>query len=541
MKRLALGICDNPRKQSQPILKVDLLKSNIVIFGAPMSGKTTLVKSIIKQMHESVISQYEKEKTYIEENIYIIDFGGALGQYGNLCNVCACFDNSNEENIRRIFRSVEKQLQNNAKCLDGQNFVEYINNTDSEKKEIPHITLIIENVNSFLANDRYTLYQELLLKFCREGLSKGLTVILTASDMSNGLSRFLLTFNQKVAFELPDEKYMDIFGVKVLPPMKIQGRGIAVYHSEPLEMQAFLPFADESKELKPFIEEINKRYANLKTPKKLKAFKGDLTKENFSENCENAQTYEQSLSENKIVFGVDYYEHKPLYIDINSMRSIGIYGKRSFGKTNLLKLLVDTIYQQHSDYRFVFFDDGRKQLEKLHKSFPEGENNVYLSDIKAFSGYLITNGYISARGQVVKPMNGQVAKPINETVEEKEKNPFTVFVLQSKQFFQDRNLITKDVPGMIAQAEEKGYLFIYSDIRKMTDTELINSLNNNMSAAFVLDNISEFVADKGSKSVLGERDPKELKVEYAKCELGDGYYYDIEGDQLEKAKFIKVL
>lgn len=537
MKRLALGICDNPRKQSQPILKVDLLKSNIVIFGAPMSGKTTLVKSIVKQLHESVISQYEEEKIYVEENIYIMDFGGALGQYGNLCNVCACFDNSNEENIRRIFRSIEKQLQNNAKCLDGQNFVEYINNTDSEKTAIPHMTLIMENVNSFLANDRYTSYQELLLKFCREGLSKGLTVILTASDMSNGLSHFLLTFNQKVAFELPDEKYMDIFGVKVLPPMKIQGRGVAVYHSEPLEMQAFLPFADESKELKPFIEEINKRYAHLKTPQKLKAFKGDLTKENFSENCESAQTYEQSLSENKIVFGLDYYEHKPLYVDINNTRSIGIYGKRSFGKTNLLKLIIDTIYQQHPDYRFVFFDDGRKQLyEKLHKALPESENNVYLSDIKAFLSYLTNNGYIMAR-PAVKPI-----KPINEPVEEKEKNnPFTVFVLQSKQFFQDRNLISKEIPSMIAQAEEKGYLFIYSDIRKMTDTELSNSLNNNMSAAFVLDNISEFVADKGSKSVLGERDPKELKVEYAKCELGDGYYYDIEGDRLEKVKFIKVL
>ncbi len=534
MKRLALGICDNPRKQSQPILKVDLLKSNIVIFGAPMSGKTTLVKSIIKQLHESVIFQYEKEKTYLEENIYIIDFGGSLGQYGNLCNVCACFDNSNEENIRRIFRSVEKQLQNNTGCLDGQNFVEYINDTNTEKKAIPHITLIVENVNSFLANDRYTSYQELLLKFCREGLSKGLTVILTASDMSNGLSHFLLTFNQKVAFELPDEKYMDIFGVKVLPPMKIQGRGVAVYHSEPLEMQAFLPFADESKELKPFIEKTNKQYAGLKTPKKLKAFKGDLTRENFSENCENSQIYEQLLLENKIVFGLDYYEHRPLYIDINNMRSIGIYGKRSFGKTNLLKLIIDTIYQQHSDYRFVFFDDGRKQLyEKLHKDLPESENNVYLSDIKAFLSYLTNHGYISA-----KPVR-TIDKPVDEPI--KEKNPFTVFVLQSKQFFQERGLITKEIPGMIAQAEEKGYLFIYSDIRKMADVEMVNSFNNNMSAAFVLDNISEFVADKGSKSVLGERDPKELKSEYAKCELGDGYYYDVEGDRLEKVKFIKVL
>ena len=59
--------------------------------------------------------------------------------------------------------------------------------------------------------------------------------------------------------------------------------------------------------------------------------------------------------------------------------------------------------------------------------------------------------------------------------------------------------------------------------------------------AFLLDNIAEFVSDRGSRSVFGEMDPKELKNEYAKCELGDGYYYDIESDELKKIKLIKVI
>lgn len=56
----------------------------------------------------------------------------------------------------------------------------------------------------------------------------------------------------------------------------------------------------------------------------------------------------------------------------------------------------------------------------------------------------------------------------------------------------------------------------------------------------MLDNIAEFVADRGSRSVFGEMDPKELKNEYARCELGDGYYFDIESDELRKIKIIKV-
>lgn len=34
-------------------------------------------------------------------------------------------------------------------------------------------------------------------------------------------------------------------------------------------------------------------------------------------------------------------------------------------------------------------------------------------------------------------------------------------------------------------------------------------------------------------------DVKTLKEDYARCELGDGYCYDIEADKLVKLKFIK--
>ena len=121
-------------------------------------------------------------------------------------------------------------------------------------------------------------------------------------------------------------------------------------------------------------------------------------------------------------------------------------------------------------------------------------------------------------------------------------NPTTVFILQSKMLFQSsgKNLISA-FSKMAANAEEKGYYFIYSDIRKISsgDREAESYLNNSFSAAFLLDNIAEFVSDKGSRSVFGEMDVKELKTEYARCELGDGYFYDIESDELKKVKFLK--
>lgn len=70
---------------------------------------------------------------------------------------------------------------------------------------------------------------------------------------------------------------------------------------------------------------------------------------------------------------------------------------------------------------------------------------------------------------------------------------------------------------------------------KKAITFLINSLN----AIFLLDSIAEFAAERGQKTVFGSMDVKGLREEYARCETGDGYFYDIEADKLMKMKFIR--
>jgi hypothetical protein len=44
-----------------------------------------------------------------------------------------------------------------------------------------------------------------------------------------------------------------------------------------------------------------------------------------------------------------------------------------------------------------------------------------------------------------------------------------------------------------------------------------NSFNDSLSVAFLLDNIGEFVADRGSKTIFGAMDAKELKATPHDC------------------------
>ena len=56
-------------------------------------------------------------------------------------------------------------------------------------------------------------YQEKLAKLCRDGLSKGITVVFTAAD-TKGMASYLASAKQKIAFEMPADKYMEIFNGK---------------------------------------------------------------------------------------------------------------------------------------------------------------------------------------------------------------------------------------------------------------------------------------------------------------------------------------
>ncbi len=510
-RKLAMGQYDAPQIQRQPIFELDLYRSHIAVLGAPMSGKTTFIKTLLVRLHENM------ERTP-DENIYIIDFGGNIGTYGKLRHVCACFDNSNEENIKRVFRTIEKRLAENAERLASRSYYSVISTTPEQAP--PHLVLIIENINSFLSDERYASYQDRLLRFCRDGLSKGLTVVITANEIA-GISRLLSNFGQKVAFEMPNESYYEIFNTKVQKPMKLPGRGIANIESETYEFQCFLPFPvkKDEDEICALVERTSV-YPNEHI---MVTFDKDLTRSNFAQYCHPGAADE--LSDSHVVVGLDYYEHKPIAVDIAERKPIAIYGKRNFGKTNLLRIMLNGICTCKPDTLFVYFDDGRKQLEKFYggRKFHISDNEKHFAEASELNAYLTENGYISAKPDRLS-----------------QQTPFTVFVMQSKMLFRSSGVGTSVLKKLMnSDAKAQDFLLIFSDVPNFSDHDLQRIFNDNIGVAFLLDSIGDFISEKSDKTAFGVMDAKELKAEYAKCSVGDGYMYDVEADKLQKVKFIK--
>ena len=554
-----LGQQDIPIIQEQPSFYVDLLDSNIVLFGSAMSGKSNFIKLMVTILHKC----YREN----DEQIFILDFGGSLTDLETLPLVAAYFDNANEEYVKRVFKLMEDQLKDNNKKLKGKNF------RDCTENQPIHTTLFIDNVNAFFDEPRYTAYQEKLGKLCRDGLSKGITIVMTASS-TKGIMSLLGSFKQKIALEMAADSYVEIFNQKVIPVGNNPGHGFANVTVQPDGITGTFPLQAPYELQLCISDDVTSEsfksnlsyYFGDRTVTKHKRFPEVLTEQLFTEFSGESEDHDNMI----VNVGLDYTKCLPITVDFNTARSIAIYGKKGFGKTNLLNLLLKGFIENPiSDYNFVFLDDGREQLSKIaakvksdsrkkyicyheqhsvpHKS-SQGiiEEPTKLSPLQVFirhihEEYMDLSDVRRMGNLILDEIFGPRTAIKSNADTQNRKN--TIFVLQSKFLYVNstaaRDFMEVVLPTLVARADEMNWIFLFTDVKALSDDGARENFHSAIGTAFLLDNIAEFVGERGRKSIFGNMDVKSLKEEYAPCEEGDGYYYSIEKDDLIKLKFIK--
>ncbi len=651
--KIPLGRFDNPEKQEQKDYYVDLYHSNLAVFGSSMSGKTVLIKTLLLHMHY-VLKLTDKEE------IYILDFGNGLKDYNDLPFVAGYFSAANEESVRRIFKILNDKLNENARCLSSNIYSEV-----EESNRPSHVTFVLDGFSSFVSEERYLIYQDMLKKLAREGLSKGLTVVIAGSD-TKGFNQISASFKRIIAFDLPKDSYSDLYSGKVEKPLILSGRGTANDDLSVYEFQAYLPWdfsnfksnenmneknllrylrkkilfwgleyetpiLDEMKEETDLLNDLlsldsNKGKQNKVIYDKLMSRKVNmlpeehLTSENWNKYCE----FSFENCNGDFVAGLDYYSLKPIpsitpsTLNLKNAQTIAIYGKKEFGKSNLLKLLIEAA-NRISDTHFCFWEDGRRALSNpkgLERLIGNLKHKKIVYNKEEFLSYLYENRYLfekkervsqtdditceiereiknnlknefyvckeeieswyrKARNILLENDNQEQLQELEENFKEKienEKNRIekkyiniledrkkssvldtnygepdscsylTVFVVQSRMFYQEyygdeRDYLISKISSMIEKSSSP-VLFIFSDVQRIENRDFQTLFNNSVRYAFLLDDIVRFINIKGQRSVFGNQDTSELKESFGSCELGDGFFYDIDRDYISKLKFI---
>lgn len=213
-----IGEYDEPRKQEQNILTIDLAAGNIAIVGQPGSGKEMLLSTII---FSSVTEHTPKEINY-----YILDFGAeTLRKFSKFPHVGEVVFQDDMERVGGVIQLVMDEL-NRRKVLfqDYNGSLTFYN--EHNEDTLPLICLVINAFDVF--GEVLSRVVESLNSLFRDAPRYGIIFILSASAQNTFKPRILQYFNHFILLNLQDEsQYRNLSNCRRgLIPSNLYGRGI---------------------------------------------------------------------------------------------------------------------------------------------------------------------------------------------------------------------------------------------------------------------------------------------------------------------------
>ena len=143
---IPLALQDDPQHQRQEPLLIDLARDgNLMIVGAPGSGRTTALLTLV--------SSYAQTHSPVEINFHLIDYGGHLLQAGlaDLPHVGGVYGSAEPERIRRLKLALEAELgQRRARFADlGVANLEGYRKAMTSADALPALAVVINNFSGF--------------------------------------------------------------------------------------------------------------------------------------------------------------------------------------------------------------------------------------------------------------------------------------------------------------------------------------------------------------------------------------------------------
>jgi S-DNA-T family DNA segregation ATPase FtsK/SpoIIIE len=213
-----IGEYDEPRRQEQNILSINLADGNIAIVGQPGSGKEMLLSTII---FSSMC-----EHTPQEINYYILDFGAeTLRKFSKFPHVGEVVFQDDMERVGGVIQLIFDEI-NKRKILfqDYNGSLEYYNSHSGNV--LPLICCVINGYDVFC--EVLPRIVDSLSSLFRDAPRYGIIFILSASAQNTFRARVLQYFNRFILMNLQDEsQYRTLSNCrKGLIPSNLYGRGL---------------------------------------------------------------------------------------------------------------------------------------------------------------------------------------------------------------------------------------------------------------------------------------------------------------------------
>jgi len=234
----AIGLLDDPASQRQYPLELDLAKSgHTIVYGAPVTGKTTLLQTYIMS---AALSRRPDEV-----HIYVMDFGGwNMNLLKDLPHVGGIVNDSEPEKLKKLTMLLGELLQARKEALSAVGVGNIAAYRRATGRTEPDVVVIVDNIGAALK--MYPELEAFFVVLTGSGANYGMFLLATALAPNAVSYRISQNMKNALALQLIEKSdYNYVVGRTEgkLPP--VMGRGYAK-GTPPLEFQTALPMPGDN-------------------------------------------------------------------------------------------------------------------------------------------------------------------------------------------------------------------------------------------------------------------------------------------------------
>ena len=363
-----IGITDDPRHQCQYPTEIDFAADgHIIIYGAPGTGKTVLLQTIVMSLAERY--------TPSEVSVYIMDFGSwSMGNLQSLPHVGGVANGNEHEKVTNLVKLLDSTLSTRKSLfaqIGASNLDTYRQATGAV---MPAIVVAVDNFAPI--RELYPDVESFFVKLSREGSSYGIYIVITATSLSGNIGYNLSqNFKQALSLRMTDKAdYRDIVGdTEGLEPSKVAGRGL-VRGKPPMEFQTAL--AVEGSDDVEYVALLKAHCRQLADE-----WQGDLPREIPVMPDIVLNSHVKADMVFGMAIGLSADDIEPVYLSPDN-RVVIISGTEGSGKTNLLRVIATQ--SRNRDAMHVVScnnnDDAAAEISAALKKAADGEPVTLIID-----------------------------------------------------------------------------------------------------------------------------------------------------------------
>ena len=341
---IPVGMYDYPEEQRQGVQYLNLAETGHTgIYGAPSTGKTTLLKTILM----SCAVYFTPE----DIQIYGIDCGGwSTSIFSDLPHTGGIALDCEPEKVEKLQKLLWEILEARKRLFLNARVSSLSAYREASGEKIPAVILAIDNLPALF--ELYPDTENLMITLTREGGAYGIYVIFTAGSSTGVRYKVQQNIKGAVAFDLTDKSdYTNLIGrisgrslpkvtgrawIKGMPPMMFQA---AVFMEGATEL-------DRTKNAQALFAQMNEAWTGPR-PDPIPVMPQTVTLE------EMKAAY---TCRTRIPVGIEYEHIRVSYADLKTDYHLVVSGSIGCGKSRWMNLTAQMIHEKRPEDKIYIFD-----------------------------------------------------------------------------------------------------------------------------------------------------------------------------------------